>query len=230
MSNPESHNIDFSMLLASAAHDMKNSLGMLLATLDQMDGVAATNNQELKGYFSLLRGEASRINNDLIYLLSLYRLQNKQLQANIDEVYVPEFFEDQQLRHEVLLQASDVQLHIDVADDVIGYFDAELIAGVLNNAIVNASKYTQTAIKLRAELHENDLVIEVCDDGPGFPEGIINENADYQRGVSFKSGSTNLGLFFSNHIAALHANGGRVGRIELLNHPDGGGVFRLVLP
>lgn len=230
MAAPDTSNIDFSMLLASAAHDMKNSLGMLLSTLDQMDSTTSESSQQLRGYFSLLRGEASRINNDLIYLLSLYRLQNKQLQANVDEVYVPEFFEDQQLRHAVLLQAFDVALDIDVADDVVAYFDAELIAGVLNNAIVNAAKYTQSVISLWADLRDGGVVIEVRDDGPGFPEGMIDENQDYQRGVSFKSGSTNLGLFFSNHIAALHTNAGVVGRIELLNGPNGGGIFRLVLP
>ncbi|HSG62181.1 MAG TPA: HAMP domain-containing sensor histidine kinase [Pseudomonadales bacterium] len=230
MATPDSQNIDFSMLLASAAHDMKNSLGMLLSTLDQMDAVAVDQAQELKGYFSLLRGEASRINNDLIYLLSLYRLQNKQLQANVDEVYLPEFFEDQQLRHAVLLEAFNVSLLIDVADDVLAYFDAELIAGVLNNAIVNAAKYTQSVIRLSATPHEGGVLIEVLDDGPGFPPSMIDENTDYQRGVSFKSGSTNLGLFFSNHIAALHTNEGQQGRIELANNPSGGGIFRLILP
>lgn len=230
MSTPDSSNIDFSMLLASAAHDMKNSLGMLLSTLDRMDAMSVDQAQEFKGYFSLLRGEASRINNDLIYLLSLYRLQNKQLQANVDEVYLPEFFEDQQLRHAVLLEAFGVSLDIDVADDVLAYFDAELIAGVLNNAIVNAAKYTQSVICLWAEQREGGVVIEVRDDGPGFPAGIIDENKDYQRGVSFKSGSTNLGLFFSNHIAALHTNEGKQGRIELVNHVAGGGIFRLILP
>lgn len=230
MSGVDSNNIDFSMLLASAAHDMKNSLGMLLSTLDRMDEAKHGEDKELSGYFSLLRGEASRINNDLIYLLSLYRLQNKQLQANIDEVYLPEFFEDQQLRHQVLLQAFNVELCIDVADDVLAYFDAELISGVLNNAIVNAAKYTKSIIKLKADMHEHGVVIEVHDDGPGFPELMIDENADYQRGVSFKSGSTNLGLFFCNHIAALHTHGDKVGSIELLNDPAGGGVFRLTLP
>jgi signal transduction histidine kinase len=230
MSSPDSNNIDFSMLLASAAHDMKNSLGMLLATLDQMDRVAGLESQDLQGHFSLLRGEASRINNDLIYLLSLYRLQNKQLKANIDEVFVADFFNDQKLRHDVLLKASGVSLNIDVSDDVVAYFDAELIAGVLNNAIVNAAKYTRSTITLWAENNAGNVVIEVRDDGPGFPSGMIEENTDYQRGVSFKSGSTNLGLFFSNHIAALHSNAGNIGRIELLNAATGGGIFRLILP
>ena len=230
MSELEGQTIDFSMLLASAAHDMKNSLSILLSTLDRIDEVSHSANGEIKGYCSLLRGEASRINNDLIYLLSLYRLQNKQLVAHIDEVYLPDFLEDQRLRHQVLLQAAGVSLSIEVEDDVVGYFDAELISGVLNNAIVNAAKYTHKDIRLVARADQQGVVVDVIDDGDGFPEGMIHENNDYQRGVSFKSGSTNLGLFFSNHIAALHASGGRQGRIELLNSEAGGGIFRLRLP
>ena len=230
MSQLESQNIDFSMLLASAAHDMKNSLSMFLATLDRLDEVGQGSGAEISSYCSLLRGEASRINNDLIYLLSLYRLQNKQLVATIDEVYLPDFLEDQRLRHQVLLQAAGVSLSIEVEDDVVGYFDAELISGVLNNAIVNAAKYTHKDIRLVTRADQQGVVVDVIDDGEGFPEGMIHENNDYQRGVSFKSGSTNLGLFFCNHIAALHASGGRQGRIELLNSEAGGGIFRLRLP
>ena len=230
MSQLESQNIDFSMLLASAAHDMKNSLSMFLATLDRLDEVGQGSGAEISSYCSLLRGEASRINNDLIYLLSLYRLQNKQLVATIDEVYLPDFLEEQRLRHQVLIRAAGVSLNIKVNDDVFGYFDAELISGVLNNAIVNAAKYTHNVITMSVRQEQQGIVIDVEDDGEGFPATMIHENNDYQRGVSFKSGSTNLGLFFCNHIAALHASGGRQGQVELLNSEAGGGIFRLRLP
>lgn len=229
MTKMNSQQIDFSMLLASAAHDMKNSLGMLLSTLDRMAEESGELSSQQQKNFSLLRGEASRINSDLIYLLSLYRLQNQQLQVHIDEVYLLDFFEDQHVRHTVLLEASNVNFRIAVDDDALGYFDPELIAGVMNNAIVNAAKYTHSYIELAAFFDGDMLVIEVRDDGPGFPEAMINENTEYQQGVNFKSGSTNLGLFFCNHIAAMHTSGEKVGRIELLNG-DMGGIFRLYLP
>jgi signal transduction histidine kinase len=229
MSRLNTQEIDFSMLLASAAHDMKNSLGMLLSTLDRMAAEGGELTHQQQQNFSLLRGEASRINSDLIYLLSLYRLQNQQLQVHIDEVYLLDFFEDQHVRHTVLLEASNVEFRIDVADDALAYFDQELIAGVLNNAIVNAAKYTDTYIELSAYFDGEMVVIEVRDDGPGFPDAMINENTEYQQGVSFKSGSTNLGLFFCNHIAAMHTRGDDVGKIELQNGPHGG-IFRLYLP
>ena len=50
MSELEGQTIDFSMLLASAAHDMKNSLSILLSTLDRIDEVSHSANGEIKGY------------------------------------------------------------------------------------------------------------------------------------------------------------------------------------
>ncbi len=225
----KAEDIDFSMLLASAAHDMKNSLGMLLSTLDQMSADLPDPNEKQASYFSLLRGEASRINNDLIYLLSLYRIQHKQLQAHVDEVFVQDFFEEQRSRHDILLQSKNLTLNLTSTGDDVAYFDQELINGVLNNAIVNAAKYTSTYIELWADASLEQTIIEVRDDGPGFPAAMINENSEYQKGVSFTSGSTNLGLYFCNHIAALHTRGALVGKVELLNGSNGG-IFRLILP
>lgn len=67
-------NIDFSMVLASAVHDMKNSLGMLLNSLDELRG---EHEQSLAGSdkFNMLQYEAERMHNDLVQLLGIYRLE-----------------------------------------------------------------------------------------------------------------------------------------------------------
>ena len=65
-------NIDFSMVLASAVHDMKNSLGMLLNSLDEL----RSEHEESLGEssrFNTLQYEAERMHNDLVQLLGIYR-------------------------------------------------------------------------------------------------------------------------------------------------------------
>jgi K+-sensing histidine kinase KdpD len=94
--------LDFSFVLASSVHDMKNSLSMLLGSLEEMIQDSPPENDKQKTHISTLQYEASRINSELIQLLNIYRLQNRSLQFSIDENYVIETFEDQIARNDVL--------------------------------------------------------------------------------------------------------------------------------
>ena len=102
--------IDFSMVLASAVHDMKNSLGMLLNSLDELRN---EHEQTLAGSnkFNMLQYEAERMHNDLVQLLGIYRLGEDNLSAHIDEHFVPDFLADHLARHTPLLEGLSL-IHI----------------------------------------------------------------------------------------------------------------------
>ncbi len=227
---PEDKPIDFSMLLASSVHDIKNSLGMLLTSLDEVIDISTEERPEQRKSYSILRGEASRINNALIYLLGLYRLQNDQLSLNLSEIFVADFLEEQVASQQLLLDVNNVSVSIDCDDDLVAYFDENLIAGVINNILVNCAKYTKNKITLSAKQHQQYLRIAITDNGSGYPQAIIDHLGNENRSIDFNSGSTNLGLFFSQQIAAIHHCKGRSGSIELSNLPEGGGCFLLNLP
>ena len=227
--NPD-NKIDFSMILASSVHDMKNSLGMLLNTLEdvfsQLPPELANQPQ-----FATLQYEAERVNNDLIQLLGLYRLQNQELAPRVDEQYIHDFLEEQAARYEFLLRSRDIELEIDCEPDLIGYFDRELVAGILNNVLANAARYTKDKLILRATLDDPWLTIELEDNGRGYPENMLTAPGEILKGISFSTGSTSLGLYFSSNVAALHQQGDNKGHIELANGGSlGGGVFRICLP
>ena len=81
---------DFSMVIANAVHDMKNSLGMLLSTLDdlrQEDQAASDGHARL----NTLQYEAERVHSDLVQLLGIYRLGEHKLSAHSDEQQVADF-------------------------------------------------------------------------------------------------------------------------------------------
>lgn len=227
---PDNTSIDFSMLLASSVHDIKNSLGMLLSSLDETIEFAEAETPEQRKRYSILRGEAARINNAMIYLLGLYRIQHNQLSLSLDEVYVADFLEEQVASQELLLEVNGVSTHIDCDDNLVGFFDEHLVGGIISNILVNCAKYTRDEIQLSARNHDGFLEISVIDNGRGYPQKIIEHISNDNRSIDFNSGSTNLGLFFAQQIAALHHCKGRYGRIELGNLDSGGGCFRLFLP
>lgn len=222
------HNIDFSMVLASAVHDMKNSLGMLLNTVDEL---RAEHEQALAGSekFNMLQYEAERMHNDLVQLLGIYRLGENNLSAHIDEHFVPDFLSDHMARHTPLLDGLGIDYVIE-ADDINGFFDEDLLTGVLNNTINNAIRYTKTRILLTAREEDGQLVIGVEDDGKGYPESMQHTGTLNFKSLDFNSGSTSLGLFFASSVAKLHSNGDKTGTIKLHNGGRFGGVFEIWLP
>ncbi len=222
--------LDFSSILASSVHDMKNSLGMVLNSLDEIfekEGEChCTPSQAAR-----LQYEAKRVNNNLIQLLVLYKVEHAHYSANIVENLVDEFLEEIVLQNKPLVNPKGISLDRDCPEDVYGYFDGELIAGALNNALGNALRYTRDRLRLSATEEAGYLVIRVEDNGDGFPEPMLLGEGHEDHGVSFSTGRTGLGQYFCARVAEMHTNGDRKGYIELSNGGElGGGCFSIYLP
>jgi len=226
--------VEFSMLLASSVHDVKNSLAMLIQSLEQL--VEEDTSDERKSKYSILRGEASRINHTLIHLLGMYRLQTERLTVNLQEVYVTDFLEEQVASQQLLFDVNNISVVVDCDEDLTAFFDENLVAGIISNVLVNDAKYTKDSIRIEAKpTKSGGICIDVIDNGDGFPDSIIestqSDTIDHSaRGIDFSSGSTNLGLYFAQQIASLHQNKGTQGTIQLSNTESGGGKFTLRLP
>lgn len=221
--------IDFSMVLASAVHDMKNSLGLLLNSLDTL---RAEHEQSLgaSARFNTVQYEAERMHNDLVQLLGIYRLGENNLSAHIEEHYVPDFLSEHLARYTPLLKGLGIQYSI-TSKDINGFFDEDLLTGVLNNIVNNAIRYTSSRIHLSADERDGYLVLTVEDDGEGYPEAMQQAETHTFKSLDFKTGSTSLGLFFASSVAKLHREGERTGTIKLHNGGSfGGGVFEIWLP
>lgn len=222
--------IDFSFVLASSVHDMKNSLGMLLNTVAAMVESSPPKDAEQAKFFSTLEYEAARINGELVQLLSLYRMDEKTLVVVIDEHHVLDVIEEQMARNDTLLRSRNIEIQVDCEYDLAWYFDNELIGGVLNNLIVNCARYCRNRLLISATEENGFLCIAVADDGQGYPENMLLGPLP-QTAVSFSSGNTRLGLLFARKVLELHKTKKGQGYMTIANNgPLGGGVLKLYLP
>jgi K+-sensing histidine kinase KdpD len=222
--------LDFSFVLAASVHDMKNSLGMLLNSLEEVIEHSSSQDEKQKKNFSILQYEASRINSELIQLLTIYRLNEKNLPFNLDENYISETFEDQLARNDVLFKTKSIELSVNCDPDLPWFYDNELIGNVIHNVLINAARYAKEKIILSADIEDDFLVIKIEDDGNGFPAFMLNANPLDHMNQS-ATNSTQLGLFFAAKIASFHRQGGRQGKITLNNGGAlNGGVFSIYLP
>ncbi|WP_455212869.1 sensor histidine kinase [Kaarinaea lacus] len=230
MSDKE-HNLDFSTVLASSVHDMKNSLSMLLGTLDDITMQCGGQDCPSSPKFAQLQYEGQRVNNHLIQLLAIYKIENAMYSPNIAEFSLQDFLEESALQSEALLSPKGIDIECVCDPQLIGFFDREMVAGVVNNVVNNAYRYSKDKIRLSAEQLDGFLVISIEDNGRGYPQNMMCEHSDQLTGVNFKSGSTGLGLYFSSLVAKMHKSKGRQGYISCSNKGiDGGGKFSIFLP
>lgn len=223
--------LDFSTVIASTVHDMKNSLAMLMQAYGES---LASLPDELSGSreHGVIEYESLRLNGMLVQMLGLYKLQVNQLPLRPAWIEMDDFLEAQLARHDNILRARHIEGSYEVAEEgMLGYFDAELVGSVVANVINNSIRYARSAIQLYASMHEGQLSISICDDGEGYPPAMIERQSEYVMGIDLSTGSTGLGLYFGDRIARLHQRNGIQGYIELSNDsPLGGGSFRICLP
>jgi two-component system sensor histidine kinase SenX3 len=228
--NPDT---EFTDLIASSVHDMKNSVGMILSSLEDIgescDGEMTC--QCSKEQIFLLQYEAKRVNRNLMQLLTLYRLGSGHYGLAIDEWMVNELLQEAFLLNKPLLTLHNINLAIDCPDDMRVYCDRSLILGLLDNIITNALRYSHGKLLVRAEESNNFVNICIEDDGAGYPNAMLEGIADNVTKIDFQTGSTGIGLYFSQKIAALHKNGDHKGTISIRNGGSlGGAVFEVKLP
>ncbi|HEY0288409.1 MAG TPA: HAMP domain-containing sensor histidine kinase [Pseudomonas sp.] len=223
--------LDFSMVIASTVHDMKNSLASLIHAHGQWIAQLPQTQHETPE-LGVINYEFAHLNGMLVQLLGLYKLGVSQLPLRPDYHELDDFLEAQLALHEEVLNSRGIVASYRVEDfGVPGFFDRELMGSVVSNVIVNAIRYARHDILISAAQVGEQLVITVNDDGPGFPAPMIEQQGDYVMGINQSSGSTGLGLYFAAQIARQHQRKGVRGHIEIANGGElGGGMFSIFLP
>jgi len=229
MTSDANTGIDFSTVFASNIHDIKNLLFNLLGTLDRaiLEGSGGPDAQ----WMSQLRFDGQRINDKLVQLLAIYRIDAAHYEPDIEYRSVAEFIEDQLAETGPLAEARGITLQAEIAEDVSWVFDRDLVGGVISNALHNALSFARSRIRLSARLQEGFLVFAVSDDGDGYPPDILHGKGAESGQIDFKTGRTGLGIMFCAIAAAAHHNKETRGRIQLGNGGAlGGANFELWLP
>lgn len=229
MSHPPQDPV-LSVFLASSVHDMKNSVGMLSASLEKMLG--ELDPASFSGYQEMahMLFEVNRVNGNLTQLLTLYKVGEQRYPFDPKPHPLEQFALEITSQSRALLDSRGIELYLDCPSEAIWHFDEDLINGVISHAINNAIRYTLDKIRLAFAINEEWLEIRVEDNGPGYPDAMLAD-PDVASGVNFRTGSTGLGLHFSREVAKMHHHRGRHGAIHLENGGAlGGGCFVLHLP
>lgn len=231
-SNQVTSTIDFSSVLAAAVHDMKNSLFLLIQSIETLSDTLSPQDTKAREQVASVHYEASRLNTNLVQILSLYRAELESLPITVDESFIKDLVEDVVGSNALYVAQKNIEIHVDIEDDLNWYLDSELIYLLLNDVIINAMRYGTSKILVSAFIDDNDaLTLKVEDDGNGYPLGMLSKSLEDLCDFELSQGRTGLGLFFAKLIANAHSQGDKKGTITLSNGGClGGSVFEAKIP
>jgi signal transduction histidine kinase len=227
MSHTPQNNINFTEVLASSVHDIKNSLATVRELIMQLSAKHQFNENK---DFIQLEFETNRMNNSLVQLLELYKIDSAKFSLDIDEHSVFDIFQEVKAQQTPLLQLNKIKLTIECPENCYCYCDYNHICNALGSILNNAQRYTDTQISLSCYEEHGFIVFCIEDDGTGYPDQLLSIDLN-NIPSNWISGSTGLGLHFVSTIASLHTARNTTGYIEIDNNSAlGGARFRLFLP
>ena len=218
-------------LTADVAHELRTPIAVQKAQLESMmDGVLPINEENLN--VALQQADMlSRIVDDL-RLLAL--ADAGEIRLELHETDVRQLVEEVSAQFKLKLQQEGMKIHSQFTPQNGEFMitsDSDRLTQILHNLLSNAIRYGKKNGLIQIEVEEKDqnLVIAVRDDGPGIPEEAIPHLFErfyrHEKARSRETGGTGLGLAISLKLARL-LGGDLIGG----NHPQGGAVFKLILP
>ncbi|MBI3229010.1 MAG: DUF4118 domain-containing protein [Burkholderiales bacterium] len=198
-------------LLAALSHDLRTPLTSLVGLSESL----ALSNPPLSSVqmelANSLRDEALRMSNLVANLLDMARMQNGQINLNLQWQFLEEVVGSALRAAHTHLRAHQVQTQL-APNLPLVRFDAVLIERVLVNLLENAVKYTPagSTIRIHGEIAGSFLQVSVQDNGPGVASGL--EEAIFEkftRGEK-ESNKPGVGLGLSICRAVIEAHKGKI--------------------
>lgn len=214
----------YNTVLNSLSHELRTPIATILGAVDTLkeNKISQTNQQEL---LHEIDKASIRLNRQVENLLNMNRLETGMLKLNLDWCDINEIIYS-------IIQKMEISNHpiLFKANDELPLFklDSGLMEQVIYNLIINSIQYTpaHTVITIFTLLENENLIIQLNDNGNGFPDKEIPKIFEkFYRLPNSKAGGTGLGLtIVKGYVEAHH------GKIKLQHNTPHGAQFIISIP
>jgi signal transduction histidine kinase len=220
--------------LGIAAHDIRNPLATASLYLQFINsGETGPVSERVKKVIAKLNDEIFSLVALLNDLLDVSQIESGTITLHKTMQPIKELFHEVYHFNRVSASKKNIKFEYDdqCPEDLILPLDRVKISSVLNNIYSNAIKFSNpnTTVVTRLYSDENDLVIEISDEGPGIKdEDRAKLFQPFSRAANKPTGgesSTGLGLSISKKFVEAHG-----GTIELKSRVGQGSKFSIRLP
>ncbi len=214
--------------VGDASHELRTPLTSVRGYAELFRRGAADKPADLALVMGRIEAEAERMGLLVDDLLLLAKLDQRR-PVERERLDMVELVGDQVTDHRMLHGEWPLEFESDPTCPVVG--DRLRLSQAVANLLANVRQHTPAGTHVRVSVHERDgeCVVEVADDGPGIPEGHLDQvferfhRVDPSRARS--RGGSGLGLAIVDAIAEAHG-----GRAEVESTPGHGATFRIVVP
>lgn len=202
--------------LADVAHELRTPIAVIQASASQ----ALQRPRPAEDYvraLSGIRAAAERAATSVGELLDLARLEDGRSALRLAPLRL-----DLLLEEVAALPTGATDVVARPGEPIVVEADYPLLRQAVENVVNNAAGRARE-VTLSSRVRGRDAVIEIADDGPGFPPDVLPDVFDrFRRG---DGAGTGLGLAIVRSIVEAHA-----GRVAARNRAEGGAVVELSLP
>src|SRR5260370_29421607 len=198
-------------LLSALSHDLKTPLSALLGASAALDD-EHLDPAERREFARMVAAEATRLNRLVTSLLELTRLESGRVSAEPALQAVDEVIGSALCLLERQLGGRPVRTHVPEGIPLAS-FDPVLIEQVVINLLENVIRHTPegSALEIRARSADDQILVQLVDDGPGVPAGDEERVFDkLYRAPGRPGGDGGMGLGLAICRAIMTAHSGSV--------------------
>ncbi len=218
----------YNTLFNSLSHELKTPISTIIGSVDTLksgsDKLSESHKNELIHEIDVA---GTRLHRQVNNLLSMSRLESDFFKLQKD------WYDINDLIHKVISNVyNEEHTHVLIYHDndklPLFHLDGLLLEQILQNILHNALQYTppETIVEITADLKDKNLLLEIRDNGPGFPADKLEQVFEkFYRLPRTATGGTGLGLSIARGFAEAQN-----GTIHLENIPAGGAKFSIIIP
>jgi signal transduction histidine kinase len=217
-------------LVADASHELRTPFAVLSAELE-LASRPGRSREELAAAVARAGDEVARLIRITDQLLFLARSDEDRITPRLERTPVRSLLDRSAEQAAGRARAVAVRCRVEAPDGLLADVDADRLREAIDNLVDNSLRFAppDTQILLSARAVGADLVISVCDEGPGFPAEFLphafERFARPDSGRAREGGGAGLGLAIVSAIAEAHG-----GRATAGNRAEGGAIVTLELP
>jgi two-component system OmpR family sensor kinase len=214
------------VFVADASHELRGPLAVLRTELD-LAGRQERSPEELRAALVSAAEEVDRLSQLAEDLLVIARSDQGRLPITRERIELQTLLGRVRERFARRATERGRRIVIDANDSDSAELDPLRIEQALGNLIENALRHGGGEVRLSARCDNGATVLEVSDQGPGFPDGF--ESKAFERFTRADEGRTGggagLGLAIARAIAVAHG-----GEVEISDSGAAATTLRITLP
>lgn len=210
-----------STLLNSISHELRTPLVTIMGAASSLFDRNNSNNPEIREELnSEIYLASERLNRLVANLLDMSRLESGNIKLSLKLHDINDLIKS--VIDDLKTELSEHIVKYEIAQDLpLIKIDFGLMEQALGNIIINSAIYTPSGsvIEIRAYKEEDELIIQIFDNGPGLAKEHIDRIFDkFYRVPGTKTGGTGIGLSIVKGF--IEAHGGKL----TVNNIEGGGL------